>query len=67
VTNPNGTGVGTYTMSGDSFGWGPSPRINMPNVRDANGQQTVTIELKPVNVGAVWLVDDVMVDPWRLK
>ncbi len=67
VTNPNGSGVATYTMSGESFGWGPSPRINMPNVRDANGQQTVTIEIMPANNPAVWLVDDVMVDPWRLK
>jgi hypothetical protein len=67
VTNPNGTGINTYTVSGENFGWGPSPRIMMPNVRDANGQQTVTIEILPANNPAVWLVDDVMVDPWRLK
>ena len=67
VTNPNGLGVNTYTMSGEEFGWTPSPRITMPNVRDANGQQTVTIEIAPANNPAVWMVDDVMVDPWKAK
>ena len=67
VTNPNGTGENTYTMSGENFGWYPSPRITMPNVRDANGQQVVTIEIAPANNPAVWMVDDVLVDPWRLK
>lgn len=67
VTNPNGSAENTYSMSGASFGWSPSPRIVMPNVRDANGQQTVTIEIMPDDTGAVWMVDDVMVDPWRAK
>ncbi len=66
------TGVGgglttQYSMSGDSYGWTPTPRIKMPDLRDINGQQTITIVIAPAGTAAGWLVDDVMVDPWRAK
>ncbi len=67
VTSPQGSAVANYKIAGDSAGWTPSARFAFPDVRDANGEQTVTIELAPVDASAVWLVDDVMVDPWRAK
>ncbi len=66
-SNPIGTATNTYTLAGDAPGWAPSPRIGIPNLLDVNGQQTVTIEIAPVNNPAVWLIDDVMVDPWSAK
>jgi hypothetical protein len=45
-------------------GWQVSPQIAMPNKRDGNGDQWVTITITPVDAPATWSIDDVMIDPW---
>ena len=37
----------------------------LPDIRDASGQQYVTITLTAQGTNATWYVDDVMVDPWK--
>lgn len=54
-----------YAIDGQSFGWTPSARMNLPNVRQANGEQYVTISFRTTGTRASWSVDDVMVDPWK--
>jgi hypothetical protein len=53
------------TIDGGTAGWVVSPRIMMPDIRDASGRQTVTVGFDQVNGQADWLVDDVEVDPWK--
>lgn len=67
ATGVNGELTTQYPVPGDSYGWTLTPRITMPDLRDINGQQTVTIAIAPAGTAAGWLVDDVMVDPWRAK
>ena len=44
---------------------GRSPtQIPMPNKRDANGEQTITLTITPVSTAATWRLDDIMIDPW---
>jgi hypothetical protein len=56
--------VVTNTIDSRGAGWKLTPRIALPNKRDAAGEQWVTITITPVNTGATWRVDDVMLDPW---
>lgn len=62
-------GVNVATMDADidgsSYGWAPSDRFVLPDIRDAAGRQNVTITLSSRGAAATWLTDDVMVDPWR--
>ena len=62
-------GVNVATMDvdidGSASGWGPSDRYMLPDIRDAAGRQNVTITFSTRGTAAAWLVDDVMVDPWR--
>lgn len=44
--------------------WDVSPVIDVPNLRDSNGQQWITIWIQPLDGFGTWQVDDVMVDPW---
>lgn len=59
-----GRSINTYTIGSSGSGWKLSPRIELPNKRDAAGEQWVTITITPVNTAATWRVDDVMLDPW---
>ena len=61
---PAARSTNTYTIGSSSAGWKLSPRISLPNNRDAAGEQMVTITITPVNTAATWRVDDVMLDPW---
>lgn len=56
-----------YRINAGGAGWKVSPQIPMPNKRDANGDQNVTITITPVGTAATWRVDDVMVDPWKSR
>ena len=44
--------------------WDVSQVIDVPNLRDSNGQQWITIWIQPVDGVGTWQVDDVMIDPW---
>lgn len=63
-TSSTGRSILTYGIGSNSAGWKLSPRIELPNKRDAAGEQMVTITITPVNTAATWRVDDVMLDPW---
>lgn len=54
-----------YDIVGSTSGWAPSPRIMLPDIRDASGKQNVTITFTVVGT-ATWYIDDVLIDPWRL-
>jgi hypothetical protein len=60
----NGRVVQEYKISAGSAGWKLSPRISLPNNRDAAGEQWVTITVTPTDTAATWRIDDVMLDPW---
>jgi len=55
-----------YDVSGGGTGWTPTQRIMLPDIRDASGQQLVTITFSTRGTAATWVIDDVMLDPWRL-
>jgi hypothetical protein len=55
-----------FWASGNTPGWQVSQIIALPNVADSRAQPTVTLTFLPVNSSsAVWLIDDVEVDPWK--
>lgn len=57
--------VNTLTIDGSQPGWMPTPRLPLPNVYDARGLQYVTLEITAER--GDWLVDDILVDPWRTR
>ncbi|MFN8077167.1 MAG: hypothetical protein U0Q15_17350 [Kineosporiaceae bacterium] len=63
---------GSYTntvqfwANGASTAWQVSPAVNIPNVADSSTTSTVSVKFEAVNSAtAVWLVDDLSVDPWK--
>ena len=62
VANATGWAYRYYTFSTSRTGWGVSPVIDLPSLRDADGDQSITITFSAS--GGTWLVDDVMIDPW---
>lgn len=65
VTSGVNVATNELTVDGSTAGWALSQRMMLPDIRDASGQQWVQITFMPVNVGATWRVDDLMIDPWR--
>ncbi len=65
VTSGVNVATNDYDIDGAALGWQPSPRIMLPDIRDASGRQYVTITFSQRNLPAAWNIDDVMVDPWR--
>ena len=65
----SGVNVATNDMDydGAGSGWVVSPRMMLPDIRDASGRQWVEITYTTRNTGATWLVDDVMIDPWKTR
>jgi hypothetical protein len=64
TVNERGMASNSWTIGTSSAGWRVSPQIPLPDLRDASGQQWITITFEPVNTPATWVVDDVMIDPW---
>ncbi len=62
VTTAQGTAISTWGFGTATQGWEVSPVINLPSMRDSNGDQWITLTFS--SSGGTWLVDDVMVDPW---
>lgn len=60
----NGRVITQSTIRSSGAGWKLSPRIAMPNNRDAAGEQWVTVTFTPINTAGTWRIDDVMIDPW---
>jgi hypothetical protein len=65
VTSATGVATSTVDVVGSSNGWSVSPRIMLPDVRDATGTQYVTVSFSSQGIPAGWQLDDVQVDPWR--
>ena len=51
-------------MSTPSAAWSPTARIPLKNVSGPDGKQYVTLLITNTGSGT-WLVDDILVDPWR--
>lgn len=64
VKNANGMAVNTWEVGSSSAGWKVSSQIGLPNLRDADGKQWISMRFIPTNNPATWQIDDVMVDPW---
>lgn len=54
----------TTTIKASTWAWTVSPIIDMPNLRNAAGQQRIIITMRPLDLLGGWQVDDVMIDPW---
>lgn len=65
VTSGVNRATNDLDLDGSTPGWAVSPRMMLPDIRDASGQQTITISFSTRNVPAQWIVDDVYVDPWK--
>lgn len=63
VSNAFGSSVRTWSVSTSRTGWIVSPQLALPNLRDASGQQWITITFSSSG-SAAWAIDDVMIDPW---
>ena len=64
VANDQGVAATTTYVTAAGRRWDVTPTIALPNLRDANGQQWITIRLTPLDGVGSWQVDDVMIDPW---
>jgi hypothetical protein len=62
VRTEQGTAISTWGFGTSAQGWGVSPIIKLPSLRDSNGDQWITLTFS--SSGGTWLVDDVMIDPW---
>jgi hypothetical protein len=63
VSTSYGSASAGTSMSGGS-GWSPTARIPLKNVSGPDGKQYVTLLITNTGSGT-WLVDDILVDPWR--
>lgn len=62
-----GEAKGFWTADGSSAGWKVSPPIPLPNVRGEDGRQEIEITFMPIGQRATWIIDDVMIDPWKSR
>jgi hypothetical protein len=67
VTSGANVATNEVDLDGSTTGWQVSPRIMLPDIRDASGQQYVKITFSPRNAAATWQVDDVFIDPWKTR
>jgi hypothetical protein len=65
VTSGVNVATNDYDVDGSRSGWTPTERLLLPDIRDASGRQQVSVTFTARGTGATWLVDDVMLDPWR--
>jgi hypothetical protein len=64
VANELGVASTTTEIVSSSRGWDVSPIIPLPSLRDANGEQWITIRFTGLQSRGAWQIDDVMIDPW---
>ena len=62
VDDDTGSASSVFGFGTSQQGWGVSPIIKLPSLRDADGDQWIVLTFEAT--GGTWLVDDVMVDPW---
>lgn len=66
-TSDMGTASTSVVLPGGGSGWFVSPAIAIPNVRGERFEQDVTITFTSEGRGANWLIDDVMIDPFKVR
>lgn len=65
VATAYGSMTATLGVGGSSSpAWNPTPSIPLKNVSGPDGKQYVTLLITNNGSGS-WLVDDILVDPWR--
>ena len=64
VANDDGYAATTSYVTATSRAWAVTQIIDLPNLRDADGRQWITIWIQPTNARGAWQIDDVMIDPW---
>jgi hypothetical protein len=64
VSTAYGSASTSSSMSAASSAWSPTARIPLKNVSGPDGKQYVTLLITNTGSGT-WLVDDILVDPWR--
>ena len=51
-----------------SSGWAPTSVLAIPNLLGSDGgQQELTLRFTTLGTAATWYIDDVFVDPWKLR
>lgn len=65
VTSGVNVATNDLDITSNGLGWNASPRIMLPDIRDANGRQYITVTFSTRGTPASWRIDDVQVDPWR--
>lgn len=69
VRNPTTNTYGYYAWDLNAnampYGWQPTPWLTIPNVFNGSSTEELTITLSTRGSAANWLVDDVMVDPFK--
>jgi hypothetical protein len=67
VATAYGSAAASISVSGStSSAWAPTPSIPLKNVSGPDGKQYVTL-LITNNGSGTWLVDDILVDPWKTR
>jgi hypothetical protein len=64
VSTAYGSAATSTSMGAASSAWSPTARIPLKNVSGPDGKQYVTLVITNTGSGT-WLVDDILVDPWR--
>ena len=55
-------------MNAASSGWDPTSVLAIPNLLGSDGgQQELTLRFTTLGTAATWYIDDVFVDPWKLR
>ncbi len=68
ATSALGTATTSWRATSTDKGWKVSPPIALPNVRGENGEQQITISFATGSgKDSRWVIDDVMIDPWRTR
>jgi hypothetical protein len=66
VSTAYGSASTSSSMSASSAAWAPTPSIPLKNVSGPDGKQYVTLLITNTGSGT-WLVDDILVDPWKTR
>lgn len=61
-----GSQSSSITMGGLVPGWAPTGSLVLKNVAGPDGRQYVTVIISNTGTGT-WLVDDILVDPWKTR
>jgi hypothetical protein len=71
VRNPSTgqMGYAAFDVNGDAAptGWAPTMRLGIPNLLGGSGTQELTLKFTTRGTPATWYVDDVYVDPWKIR